>query len=538
MAHDVFVSHSHKDKPVADAVVAGLEGRGIRCWMAPRDITPGKTWGEAINSAIEGSRFMVIILSSHSNRSNQVVREVERAVANDVIIIPFRIENIDPTGAMAYFLSSEHWLDAITPPLKNHIEKLANTIEVFQSGEEAVIPQVQTPPKPSIPWKWLAPTLGALALILLAIFAVPKLFPNKEQVTEEPASQGPTEIFFTETPAPTITPTPPPSFELLGRWKTSREVHSLFVEGDLVYVANSEDGLRILDISDPSQPVEIGSISLDYAENVIIMDDIAYVVVQGQLVENIIKKSYLVMIDVQNPQNPRLLGEFELPGSYSHSASNFAVADSVAYLTTSSSLTAVDVSDPAAAEILGEFSFQSNISSPGVTVVDGIAYLQGNHLHVVDFSDPANPLEIGAFDNGWGASIEVIDQIAYIAGWNDGLVILDVSDPTRPIKLGQFKELIGNYELIPRGAASRLIFLSVSINGNTAYLNYNFGIDQDTTYTTVESGVIAIDISDPENPQMITKYTDVEQITSLFAVGEYVLITDGSPGVLILSKPH
>jgi len=131
----------------------------------------------------------------------------------------------------------------------------------------------------------------------------------------------------------------------------------------------------------------------------------------------------------------------------------------------------------------------------------------------------------------------VIDQTAYIAGWDDGLVILDVSDPTRPVKLGQFKELIGNYELIPRGAASRQIFLNVSINSNTAYLNYNFGIDQGNYYQTLESGVIAIDISDPENPQMITKYTDVEEITSLFAVGEHILIADGSPGVLILSKP-
>jgi hypothetical protein len=38
MAHDVFISYSSKDKPVADAVCAGPEGRGIRCWVAPRDI--------------------------------------------------------------------------------------------------------------------------------------------------------------------------------------------------------------------------------------------------------------------------------------------------------------------------------------------------------------------------------------------------------------------------------------------------------------------------------------------------------------------
>lgn len=46
MAHDVFVSYSNKDKPVADAVIAGLENKGIRCWVAPRDITPGSSWGQ------------------------------------------------------------------------------------------------------------------------------------------------------------------------------------------------------------------------------------------------------------------------------------------------------------------------------------------------------------------------------------------------------------------------------------------------------------------------------------------------------------
>jgi hypothetical protein len=132
MAHDVFVSYSHKDKPVADAVVAGMENRGICCWFAPRDITPGSSWGEAIINAIEGSRIMVIILSGNSNRSSQVVREVERAVANNVIIIPFRIEDMQPFGALAYFLSTERWLDAITPPLDKHIQKLIKTILSFQ----------------------------------------------------------------------------------------------------------------------------------------------------------------------------------------------------------------------------------------------------------------------------------------------------------------------------------------------------------------------------------------------------------------------
>ena len=43
MAHDVFLSHSARDRSYADAIRAKLESRGIRCWIAPRDIRPGTT---------------------------------------------------------------------------------------------------------------------------------------------------------------------------------------------------------------------------------------------------------------------------------------------------------------------------------------------------------------------------------------------------------------------------------------------------------------------------------------------------------------
>lgn len=54
---DVFISYSVKDKVVADAVVASLEGHDIRCWYAPRDIKPGEDWAEAITRAIEDSKI-------------------------------------------------------------------------------------------------------------------------------------------------------------------------------------------------------------------------------------------------------------------------------------------------------------------------------------------------------------------------------------------------------------------------------------------------------------------------------------------------
>src|SRR5258708_1278882 len=91
--YDVFVSYSSKDKYAADAVVATLEGAGIRCWIAPRDVQPGAEWSASIVEAIARSRAMVLIYSQHANTSQQVMREVERAVSKGIALIPLRLES-------------------------------------------------------------------------------------------------------------------------------------------------------------------------------------------------------------------------------------------------------------------------------------------------------------------------------------------------------------------------------------------------------------------------------------------------------------
>jgi TPR repeat protein len=44
MAREVFISHSSLDKPAADAVCSALENTAIRCWIAPRDLQPGRSF--------------------------------------------------------------------------------------------------------------------------------------------------------------------------------------------------------------------------------------------------------------------------------------------------------------------------------------------------------------------------------------------------------------------------------------------------------------------------------------------------------------
>ena len=122
--HDVFISYSKNDKYTADAICSALESNLIRCWISPRDVDAGRKWGSAIIDAIEDCKVMVLVFSSNAKVSEQVLREVERAVAKGVIVVPFRIEDIPMSKDMEYFLSASHWLDALSEPLEEHIEKL------------------------------------------------------------------------------------------------------------------------------------------------------------------------------------------------------------------------------------------------------------------------------------------------------------------------------------------------------------------------------------------------------------------------------
>jgi hypothetical protein len=141
MAFDVFISYSSKDKATADGTCAALEATGIRCWIAPRDVRPGAEYAAAIIEAIDSCRLMVLIFSSNANASRQIPRELERAASKGVPIVPMRIEAIMPTKSMEYYLGEIHWLDALTPPLAAHLQKLIETVKaILQVGATGQAP--------------------------------------------------------------------------------------------------------------------------------------------------------------------------------------------------------------------------------------------------------------------------------------------------------------------------------------------------------------------------------------------------------------
>jgi TIR domain-containing protein len=190
MPHDVFISYSTNDKVTADAACARLEAAGIRCWIAPRDITPGKQWGEAIIDAINQCRAIVLIFSESANRSPQIHREVERAVNKGLPVLPMRIENIEPDRSLEYFIGAVHWLDAMTPPLEAHLRRLIEAVTALLQIDDVPRPTPIPPPPP--PPNRLIPVIVALSLVAVAAIAIAGwLLLGRQQVASAPQPPAP-----------------------------------------------------------------------------------------------------------------------------------------------------------------------------------------------------------------------------------------------------------------------------------------------------------------------------------------------------------
>ena len=131
VAHDVFISYASEDKVVADAVCASLEADHIRCYIAPRDVLPGQRYANALVDAIHAAGAFVLVFSAASNASDHVEHEVDRAVSCGLPILPLRVEDVMPCGSLEFYLAGQHWLDALTPPLADHLARLSVAITVL-----------------------------------------------------------------------------------------------------------------------------------------------------------------------------------------------------------------------------------------------------------------------------------------------------------------------------------------------------------------------------------------------------------------------
>ena len=108
----VFISYSSKEYAEATKVCIFLESKGIKCWMAPRNITPGASYASQIVSAINECSALVLLASQDSNDSGHVSNEISIAFDKKKTIIPFRLKEFDFSDEFIYFLGRKHWINA------------------------------------------------------------------------------------------------------------------------------------------------------------------------------------------------------------------------------------------------------------------------------------------------------------------------------------------------------------------------------------------------------------------------------------------
>lgn len=126
-----FISYSHKDQAIADSIAAHLEQHGVKAWIDHKKIR-NPYYAEEIVKAIQSSAAFIILVSTHSQRSADVTRELHNAAFCEdkgrLLLYPVLLEKIDYCGTFSYYLCGHDYTDISEPPVEEKIEVFSKKI--------------------------------------------------------------------------------------------------------------------------------------------------------------------------------------------------------------------------------------------------------------------------------------------------------------------------------------------------------------------------------------------------------------------------
>ena len=254
---------------------------------------------------------------------------------------------------------------------------------------------------------------------------------------------------------------------IIGSADTPGSALGVAVSGTTAYIADGSDGLQIVDVADPQNPVIIGSVDTPgSAQNVAVSGTNAYVA----------DGAYgLQIVDVAVSRNPVIIGTVNTPGS----AEGVAVSGTTAYVADGEyGLRIVDVANPRKPVVIGAadtpgFAHDVAVANETVYVADG-----SGKLKVIDVADLQKPVIIGSVSLMVGAFLDVAvaGTIACVVDYWSGLRLIDVSDPENPVPIAA----------VVTGEAT-----GVAVTGTTAYV------------TDKSLGVLIVDVANPRKPALI-----------------------------------
>lgn len=329
----------------------------------------------------------------------------------------------------------------------------------------------------------------------------------------------------------------PTSPEEIGHYLDGyRRVTTVDVGGGHAYVGSTHDTvLSVLDIGTPGEPVEIASVSFDAP-----LTDVAYD--QGHLFVAA-SQAGLRIIDVSSPAAPQEISDINV--SSGSTVDRVVVSGDSAYVT-GSQAAVVDIRDRSHPVIVSELHFRGSAGHP--TVTNDVVYIPTDHygVWIFDVDRPADPEYLGFADNpGTGSAVAVVDDVAVLAASDAGIRAIDVGSPWTPKESGGL-ETPGSSELIV--GSDHSVFVSEA-SGLRAYEDggssgpievgfcpYEIGnlkamvLAADTVYLAHSGGVEIISVRDPSNPVVVASI-DLRHAASV-SVDQSVLYATESTGDL------
>ncbi len=301
----------------------------------------------------------------------------------------------------------------------------------------------------------------------------------------------------------------------LGTGYPSGAINDIAVSGNYVYAVGSlglfTAGLNIFNVSDPSHPINVSFSSYVGAggtpRGITIVGNYAYIV----------GSNGLAIIDISIPTNPILKGSIGLPGY----GNKIQVEGIYAHIADDKGYTIVNISNPSKPIIISHLN--TSVPPTGVATFSSMTVISdgGNGLRIINRIIPSSPKEVGFYDTpGSLNQVVVRDKYAYIAA-DGGIYILDISIPFIPNEVGHLKlpgrawdiSISGNYAYIADDS-SGLRIIDITDNSHPKEVGFYLSpgpakgvIALGAGYVMLaagSSGLIIINATDPTKPEMIS----------------------------------
>jgi len=317
---------------------------------------------------------------------------------------------------------------------------------------------------------------------------------------------------------------------------SSDSVSGVAVKDTYAYIAEYHNGVRVIDVSNPAQPVEVTQLMGINANDIKILGNYAYVSVRYQGFD---------IIDISNPKSIKIIGQAtDVPcyeeGIYPTAGYTFVSLESVGFGIYNTAKVTAPIK-------LAEVHVVGGTDS--MAVQDNYLYIGAHNeeVWVVDVSDPSRPKEVAALNNGGrNTAVQIQGNYLYVAGEWSGIYVADVSNPQSPRWIVQhFDSNVhtvlpdGNYAYTEKGIVDFTKITSPAYVAKSSYFNGELAKFGDNYLLVASSeGVHILDVSNKKSPVKVATFGSGTSYGDVCVSGTTAVALTGNSVVTIdLSNP-